>query len=136
VIDLAKAGRPRNDIARELGIGAGTVSRICSAAGVSFERLMTKSATVAKQADQAARRASLAGSLLDDLEGARRWLAEAEDSRGLRDAANAIQSLASAHARLATVPASADDKADHARSLLGQIAIGLQLVHGTGEVAR
>jgi hypothetical protein len=133
VVELARGGKARNDIARQVGIGAASVTRICAAAGVSFDRAAVVQATVAKQADQAARRTRLAGILLDDLEGARSWLTQAEDSRALRDAASAIRSLADAHAKLATVATSDDDKVDHAKSLLGSLMISLQAAHGTGD---
>jgi hypothetical protein len=132
-LELARAGTPRNEIARQVGVGAGSVSRICSAAGVSFERAGTESATRARRVDLAARRMALSGDLLDDVDAARRWLAGAADARELRDAANAIHSLAGAHARLATVPPDHGEELDHSRSLLGALLVGLQVAHGTGE---
>lgn len=64
VIALAKAGKSRNDIVRETGIAAGTVTKIVHAAGLSFDRAATEQATAAKVLDNKARRALLAERLL------------------------------------------------------------------------
>lgn len=60
VLDLHAQGMTCNGIAREVGISVSSVSRICKAAGRSFERSSTKRATEAKQADLAALHTSLA----------------------------------------------------------------------------
>lgn len=57
-------GLGRNDIARELGIAAGTVTKIAQAAGLSFDRKLTALATAARQVDLAADRAELEKMLL------------------------------------------------------------------------
>ncbi|PWC05399.1 helix-turn-helix domain-containing protein [Agromyces badenianii] len=59
VIALVKAGKSRNDIARETGLGAATVSRIAKAVGLSFDRSKTAAATEARKVDLAAERIRL-----------------------------------------------------------------------------
>jgi|RhiMethySRZTD1v2_1073278.scaffolds.fasta_scaffold429297_2 transposase-like protein len=54
------AGKGRNQIARDHGIGAGTVSRIAQEFGLTLDRSITKEATAAAVIDHAARRAALA----------------------------------------------------------------------------
>lgn len=66
IVALARAGHPRNHVAREVGRSPGVVSKVCKAAGVSFDREAVKSATEARQADNQAKRAQLQSDLLDD----------------------------------------------------------------------
>lgn len=63
VLRLFDAGLARNEIARKLDISTGVVSRICKAAGRSFDRSQTENATAARSVDLAARRAELADEL-------------------------------------------------------------------------
>ncbi len=58
------AGQPRNKIAREVGIGAATVSKIADDAGLTFDRSRIESATKARQVDLAAGRTRLAEKML------------------------------------------------------------------------
>jgi IS30 family transposase len=67
VKDLHAAGLGRNDISRELGRAAGTISKIASELGLSFGREQTAAATHAKVQDAKARRVELAQALLDDV---------------------------------------------------------------------
>ncbi|HWU31048.1 MAG TPA: hypothetical protein VN041_18350 [Microbacterium sp.] len=76
VLRLHTAGKSRNDIARSVGISAGSVTNICKTAGVGFDRSATKHATEARQVDLAAARIRLAEKMLhrsermlDDLDG-------------------------------------------------------------------
>lgn len=64
VIELHAAGHARNQIARELGISAGSVTNICRAEGLSFDRSETKHATEARVVDLAAGRIRLAEKML------------------------------------------------------------------------
>jgi len=66
IVDLARTGMSRNDIARETGRALGTVTKVCHEAGHDFDRAATKAATAARQADNAARRAELSSRLLDE----------------------------------------------------------------------
>lgn len=69
ILDLHAAGRGRNDIARQLGIGFATVTAIVNAAGLTFERSAeTVAATEAKRLDARARRAIIAEQLLLDVQ--------------------------------------------------------------------
>lgn len=63
---LARAGKPRNHIARELGVAPSTVSRIAGQLGLSFDRSRVKSATEAKLLDIRAGLAELQSKLLVD----------------------------------------------------------------------
>lgn len=64
VIDLHSQGIPRNQIARDVGISAGSVTNICRNAGLTFDRSETKHATEARQVDLAAGRIRLAEKML------------------------------------------------------------------------
>jgi hypothetical protein len=59
VLTMCRAGRTRNDIARELGIGAASVSGIVERAGLSFDRRGIAAATEARRIDLAARRSRI-----------------------------------------------------------------------------
>lgn len=63
IIDLHGQGKSRNAIAREAGVGAGTVTKICNENGLTFDRSATINATHAKVADNKARRAAIIGRL-------------------------------------------------------------------------
>ncbi|MGN7977423.1 hypothetical protein ACTJJ4_07595 [Microbacterium sp. 22195] len=76
VLRLHTERKSRNDIARAVGISAGSVTNICREAGLSFDRSATKHATEARQVDLAAARIRLAEKMLhrsermlDDLDG-------------------------------------------------------------------
>jgi|SRR6185503_2736156 len=71
---LAAAGVGRNEIARRLGISAGSVTAHAPAG--SFDRRKTAEAVKARQLDMAARRAELAANLLEDAERLRAQLWE------------------------------------------------------------
>lgn len=66
VRQLHADGWSRAAIARELGRSASTVGRIAARLGLPWDRTATEAATRARTADLAARRAELAGLLLDD----------------------------------------------------------------------
>lgn len=59
IVDLAVAGMGRNEIARELGVAAATVSSVCERAGVAFDRRSTEQATRARVLDAKAKRAEM-----------------------------------------------------------------------------
>lgn len=61
ILELHAQGMTRNDIAREVGVSTGVVSRVVEAAGGTFERASsTAAATAARAADFADMRAELA----------------------------------------------------------------------------
>ncbi len=64
VLALHAEGLARNEIARRVGISAGSVTNICRDAGVTFDRSETKQATEARQVDLAAGRIRLAEKML------------------------------------------------------------------------
>lgn len=69
ILDLHAASRGRNEIARQLKIGAATVTAVVQAAGLNFERSAeTVAATEAKRLDARARRAIIAEQLLLDVQ--------------------------------------------------------------------
>lgn len=65
VLRLHNDGLSRNDIARQTGISAGSVTSICTTHGRSFDRSATKRATEARQVDLAAGRLRLAEKMLE-----------------------------------------------------------------------
>lgn len=64
VLTLHAEGHPRNEIARRVGISAGSVTNICRNADRAFDRSETKHATEARQIDLAAGRTRLAEKML------------------------------------------------------------------------
>lgn len=64
VLALHADGHPRNEIARRVGISAGSVTNICRAHDRAFDRSETETATKARQVDLAAGRTRLAEKML------------------------------------------------------------------------
>lgn len=69
VAKLVAEGVSRNQIAKDLGIGAATVSRIAKAEGLSFDRSMTRAAVEARSVDLADSRTKLAEKMLNTAHG-------------------------------------------------------------------
>lgn len=63
IIDLQKQGLSRNDIARQVGVSAGTVTNVCKANDLTFDRSSTEKATRARVADNKSRRAAIVSRL-------------------------------------------------------------------------
>ncbi|MFG2311171.1 hypothetical protein ACGFS9_21250 [Streptomyces sp. NPDC048566] len=120
VVDLARAGHGRNEVARLTGIPPTTVTRIAAEAGVTFDRTATAQATEARVIDAKAKRVLLGGHLLEDIDQAREQLHAATDAKDVFFAAKAIDALASAHVRIVGVDGPPDDTAE-AKSLLGAL---------------
>ncbi len=59
ILELHGEGLGRNDIARQAGVGAATVSKVVAEAGLTFDRAATRAATAARQDDLAERRSRL-----------------------------------------------------------------------------
>jgi len=57
--DLHAQGVSRNDIARQAGVSAGTVTNVCKANDLTFDRSSTKDATRARVADNKLRRQAI-----------------------------------------------------------------------------
>ena len=138
-----KAGKPRNQIARDHGVSAGTVTNIAKAAGITgaFDRSNTAKATRAKQFDAAAARAQLVVDLYGDAQRfrARGWSQYTQVVGGpggaelvttklppLRDQQSAYTSLAICVDKAVKLEAAdAGDGSSSAKSLLGQIGRAL-----------
>jgi hypothetical protein len=122
VLDLARAaGLPRNEVARRAGVSPRTVTRVCSAAGVTFDRAATEQATRARVVDTAAERAEQSDALLDDLAAARAMLRAqiaAGEAQAAMWAARVVGSVTGAHARLVALQEPDTDRLDRTRSLL------------------
>ena len=69
VLNLHDQGLARNEIARRVGISAGSVTNICRAADRTFDRSETSKATDARKIDLAAGRTRLAEKMLAVAEG-------------------------------------------------------------------
>ena len=63
---LHAAGKSCNAIAKEAGVAASTVSKICKQSGLSFDRTNTRAAVASHAIDAKARRAELKALLLED----------------------------------------------------------------------
>lgn len=142
VRSLHADGKGRNDIVRETGLSAGTVTNIARDLGLTFDRAAVATATHARKADLAARRTALieryyeqAEAILDRLDRTEHTLKEVslgkvvtyqaadlppQDVKALIQASGAAVSQA---VKLEQVDAT--DGADTARSLIGQLAEGL-----------
>jgi hypothetical protein len=68
IVEAIRAGAARNEIARQFGRSPSTVSKIATAAGLSFDRAATAAATEAKRVDMEERRSQVAERLLSDAE--------------------------------------------------------------------
>jgi transposase-like protein len=114
IIDLHAEGLARNEIARQVGCSAGTVTNVCRANDLDFDRSLTKKATEGKQIDAKALRASLAGDALtvakEAQEALRRILAESSDLN-LRDLATVYGIFMDKHIALAKHDAGNDTTA-------------------------
>lgn len=99
---LHAKGKSRNAIAREIGRGAATVSKIAAAEGLTFAGgARVAAATEVTRADAAARREQLADDALDGALGQVARTAAAESARDARDHATAARALTEVHARVA-----------------------------------
>lgn len=128
VLDLARAGHTRNEVARLSGISPASVTRVCSAAGVSFDRSSTAIAVQARVIDMKHARGLLAHGLLDDIAEARRRLHGAGEAREFFDLARSVAALANAHVRIVGVD-TVDEGAEEARSMLGGLMSALAQYH-------
>lgn len=128
VLTLARSGLSRNEVARRTGVSTASVSRICAAAGVSFDRAPTAAAVEARIIDLKAARANLAGNLLDDVAAARMRMHSATEPRDFFDLARSVGVLANAHVRLVGVDGPPDESAA-AKGMLGALAEALGVAY-------
>lgn len=124
VLDLARVGHPRNEVARLSGTSPSTVTRICSAAGITFDRTATAVAVQARVIDMKQARGLLASGLLDDIAEARLRLHRTAEPREFFDLARSVAVLTNAHVRIIGVDGT-DSGLDEARSMLGNLMAGL-----------
>lgn len=66
ILNDIRAGKPRNQTARDHQRSPATITKIAYDAGLAFDRSATKSACDAKRVDNAARRTALVAALLED----------------------------------------------------------------------
>ena len=76
ILDLHAFGNSRNAIAKEAGVAWSTVTKVCKAAGLNFDRNPTRAAVAAHAIDAKARRAELKELLLEDAHRLRKQLWE------------------------------------------------------------
>ncbi|MEU7163129.1 helix-turn-helix domain-containing protein [Streptomyces morookaense] len=99
---LHAEGKSRNHIARTIGRGAASVSKIAAELGLAFSGgARVTAATEARRADAAARRELLADEALDGALGQVTKTTVAESARDARDHATAARALTEVHARVA-----------------------------------
>ncbi|MEU0977974.1 hypothetical protein [Streptomyces griseus] len=137
VLEAARRpGATRNGVARETGVSEGSVTAICSAAGIGFDRSLTAAAVQARVIDLRAARVGLATSVLDDVQLARQRMHGAEDNRAFLDGAKAVAALAGTHVRLVAVDKDDSSDTEAAKSMLGKLAQALGVAAGedAGEV--
>lgn len=117
-------GLSRNAIARELGRGAATVSKIAAAEGLSFSGgARVAAATDARRADAAARREQLADDALDGALAQVERVGAADSARDARDYATAARALTEVHAKVAELAKST--KSTSAGGMLDRLADAL-----------
>jgi transposase-like protein len=132
--DIEAGGKPRNQIARDHGVSAGSVTNIAREAriGDAFDRSSTKKATEAAQIDHAAvlaklaaRHAGVAGAILASFEvmGADEWSAVSPHTRAI------ALGICSDKAR-ELAPADDEAQVDAARSLLNVVFEDIVARHG------
>ncbi len=68
ILELARSGARRNEIARTVGRSPSTITKICNAAGITFDATTTARATEAHAHDLRVRRQQLLDRLIEDAE--------------------------------------------------------------------
>ncbi|MEV1088012.1 hypothetical protein [Streptomyces microflavus] len=126
VLEAARRpGATRNGVARETGVSVGSVTSICTAAGVSFDRSATAAALQARVIDLKAARIGLATSVLDDVQVARQRMHSSDGNRDFLDGAKAVAALAGTHIKLVAVDRDDSSGTEAAKSMLGSLAAAL-----------
>ncbi|MGW0465431.1 helix-turn-helix domain-containing protein [Streptomyces sp. NPDC003027] len=99
---LHAEGKSRNQIARETGRSAATVSKIAAELSLAFSGgARVAAATEARRADAAARREQLADDALDGALAQVERVGAADSAREARDYATAARALTEVHAKVA-----------------------------------
>ncbi|MEU7605430.1 helix-turn-helix domain-containing protein [Streptomyces sp. NPDC041003] len=121
---LHAEGKSRNQIAREIGRGAATVSKIAAAEGLTFSGgARVAAATDARKADASARREQLADDALDGALAQVERVGAADSARDARDYATAARALTEVHAKVAELARS--NKSTSAGGMLDRLADAL-----------
>ncbi|WP_371677927.1 helix-turn-helix domain-containing protein [Streptomyces sp. NBC_01276] len=121
---LHAEGRSRNAIARDLGRGAATVSKIAAAEGLTFSGgARVAAATDARRADGAVRREQLADDALDGALAQVERVGAADSARDARDYATAARALTEVHAKVAELART--NKTSSAGGMLDRLADAL-----------
>ncbi|WP_369377642.1 hypothetical protein [Streptomyces sp. cg36] len=122
---LHAEGKSRNHIARTIGRGAATVSKIAAELGLTFSGgARVAAATEAHRQDAAARREQLADEALDGALGQVTKTTAAESARDARDHATAARALTEVHARVAELTRHTGTGGSGA-SMLDRLAVAL-----------
>ncbi|WP_067184573.1 hypothetical protein [Microtetraspora niveoalba] len=126
--DIRAGQKSARQIGRDHGVATSTVSRLAKTTGEGdgWQRSQTEKATRAKQADNRSRRAHLASLALDDADAMRRRALTSEAGRDARDFATAYGIFIDKHATLERFDH--DGGADHAKSMIGELADALRTV--------
>jgi hypothetical protein len=152
IIDLHSQGLSRNDIARTAGVSAGTVTNVCKANDLTFDRSATKDATRARVEDNKARRAAIIGRLykrsetiLDRLEaptymvrmmgptGSEKVYDEAPPADAERSLATSIGIYLDKAAKLEDYDKSVTDQASGAVSVIDKLMAGFASAYEAGK---
>ena len=152
IIDLHAQGLSRNDIARQTGVSAGSVTNVCKANDLTFDRSSTKDATRARVADNKARRAAIVSRLyarsekiLERLEsnayvyrmmgptGSEQVTDEYPPADAERSLATSIGIYLDKAAKLADYDKSASDGASAADSVVDRLMAGFRTVYEAGQ---
>lgn len=132
VLTEARAGASRNEVARRTGVSTASVSRICKAAGHTFDRAKTVKATAARLVDLRAMRVTLSGDLLGDVTEARARMHASQSAREFFELARSVSALTGAHVQLARHDGE-DPGIDAAKSLLSGLMERLGMAYPEDE---
>jgi hypothetical protein len=128
LVAARQPGATRNGVARQTGVSPASVTRICSAAGVSFDRAATASAVQARVIDLRAARVTLAGDLLGDIGEARARMYAAVLPRDFFDLARSVAALTNSHVRIVAVDGT-EHGVEEARGMLGNLMEWMKVYH-------
>lgn len=127
ILEQIREGKPRNEIARDLGVSGSSVSKIARENELAFDRTKTEKATRARALDSKAARSVEAVESLAVASDLRQRVLAARDGRDARDWATAYGIMSDKH--MAFDRYDNDNGAEGARSMLGALAAGLQAAY-------
>lgn len=129
ILELARKGTGRNQIAKQLGISTQTVSKHVASAGITFERSASEQANKAWQIEAKTRRTVLGQEMLGDLEQARVRLAQVETARDFQLTAQGIDALTRSYVNLVKLEPTPNGLEEAREGLGGLLAIIKETVH-------